>query len=86
MYACVAVGISKFSVLKFFLPLDMDVSEDWKYPHHHVINPFPDGCSSLYTAMSSSSALFLYLMILLKLTFFVGGTDEAYHSQLHDEI
>jgi hypothetical protein len=54
----------------------MDIlSEDWKYPRVHVISPFPD-CSSLHTAMSLSTALFLYLLILLKLIFIVGG---AYH-------
>ena len=77
------LAFSCMSVL--LLPLGKDISENWKCPHLHVTNPFPNGCSPLHIAMSTSSALFLYLMILLKLVFLVGDTCtlESCHPQVH---
>ena len=48
-----------------------------------VISPFNDCCFSLWTALSASSTLFLYMMILLKLVLIVGDADESYHLQVH---
>ena len=59
----------------------MNASGDWNVhsdetPRLCVINSSSDGC---WTALS---ALFVYLMSLIKLILIIGSTDESYHLQM----
>ena len=50
-------------------------------PHPCVIMPSSDGCSA--SLISASGALFLYLMIMMKLTLIVGDTmAKSCHTQV----